>query len=141
MGIDNMYEVWSQEVGDIVYINLAPIVDRTIYYPDLIKVKVHKKAGFVVGWEASNYAYNHVDRVAVSPEISFTEGQAKLSQLLEVKERNLCVIPNKYVGENYAYEYVCTWRNYTYYIYLDVKTGEELNIMRVVETSNGSLLM
>ena len=69
MGIDNMYAVWSQQVGDIVYVNLAPIVDHVIYYPDLIKVKVHTKAGFVVGWEASNYAYNHIERLAFNASI------------------------------------------------------------------------
>ena len=140
-GIDNMYTVWSQKVGDIVYINLAPIVDRVIYYPDLIKVKVDVSAGFVVGWEASSYAYNHVERQSFTSQISFKDAQDKLSPLLEVKERNYCIIPNKFVGESYAYEFVCTWNNFTYYVYLDANTGEELNIMRVVNTTNGDLLL
>ena len=91
MGIDNMYSVWSQQVGDIVYINLAPIVDHVIYYPDLIKVKVHTKAGFVVGWEASNYAYNHVEREAFSPSISIIEAQELLSTLTD--EIKILLIP------------------------------------------------
>ena len=141
MGIDNMFTVWSQKVGDIVYINLAPIIEHVIYYPDLIKVKVDTRAGFVVGWEASNYAYNHRERDIYSPSISMNDAQAMLSSALKVVERNYCIIPNKYVGESYVYEFICEWKDFTYYVYLDINTGEELNIMRVVKTSNGDLLM
>ena len=141
LGIEDMYSVWTQEVDDICYINLAPIIDRVIYYPDLIKVKVDKKLGIVVGWEASNYAYNHTNRQATTPSISFEEAQQLLSPALTVTERNLCIIPNEYSGETTAYEFVCTWKDYTYYIYLDVTTGDEIRIMRVVSTSNGSLLL
>jgi len=141
LGIENMYSVWTQDAGDICYINLAPIVDKVIYYPDLIKVKVNKKLGLVVGWEASNYAYNHTDRTPATPSISFVEAQDLLSSALTVKERNLCIIPNEYSGESTAYEYVCTWKDYVYYIYLDVNTGAELKILRVVDTSSGNLLL
>ena len=140
LGFENMYSVWYQETETITYINLAPIVNGVIHYPDLIKVKVDKELGMVTGWEATNYAYNHTKRANPSPSISFEEGEALLSNALEVKERNLCVIPNKYVGESFAYEYVCEWKDFTYYVYLDINTGEELNIMRVIETNNGSLL-
>lgn len=141
LGMDNMYAVWTQDLEDICYINLAPIVDRVIYYPDIIKVKVDKHLGLVVGWEASNYAYNHTKRTVKSPTISFEEAQKLLSKALTVKERNLCVIPNEFSGESMAYEFVCTWKDYVYYIYLDVDTGEELKIMRIVDTSTGSLLL
>lgn len=141
MGIDNMFNVWSQKVADIVYINLAPIVNGVIYYPDLIKVKVNASTGFVEGWEASNYAYNHIKRNDFTYGISFDDAQSRLSPVLKVIERNYSIIPNEFVGESFAYEFICEWNDFTYYIYLDCYTGEELNIMRVVNTTNGNLLM
>lgn len=141
LGIDNMYAVWTMEMDEICYINLAPIVDNVIYYPDLIKVKVDKRLGLVVGWEATNYAYNHTKRTVKSPTISFEDAQKLLSKVLTVKERNLCVIPNEYSGESMAYEFVCSWNDYVYFVYLDVNTGEELKILRVVDTSTGNLLL
>ncbi len=141
MGIENMYTVWSQTVEDVTYINLAPIISKVIYYPDLIKVKVHNKLGNVIGWEASNYAYNHVEREGINPAISFEEAEQMISPNLNIKERNLAYIPGEYGGEMATYEFVCEWKDYTYYVYLDVVTGEEVNIMRVIETSNGALLM
>ena len=140
-GFDNMYEVWSQRLGDVLYVNLAPIEDGVIYYSDLIKVKLDLRGGIVLGWEASNYIYNHYDRNVYSCGISIIEAENMLSDVLQVEERNYCVIPNKYVGESNAFEFVCTWNDYKYYVYLDSHTGEELNIMRVVHTNNGDLLM
>ena len=141
MGFDKMYSVWSQSIGDVTYINLAPIKDHIIYYPDLVKVKIHTGLGNIVGWEATNYAYSHVERSGFTPSISFEDAEKLLSPNLTIVERNLAYIPNEYVGESEVYEFVCTWQDYTYYVYLDAYTGEEVNILRVIETSNGSLLI
>ena len=39
----------------------------------------------------------------------------------QILERNYCIIPDKFVGELSAYEFICTWQGYTYYIYIDAK--------------------
>lgn len=140
VGIENMYNVWYQETGNILYVNLAPIVNKVIHYSDLIKVKVDLSNGIVVGWEATNYATNHIDRTFTS-SFGILDAQKKLNDILKVVERNLCIIPDKYVGEITAYEFICTWKNYTYYIYIDSNTGNEVNVLRVIDTNNGSLLM
>ena len=140
IGTNDMYTVWSQQSGNILYVNLAPIVDHVIYYSDLIKVKVDLSLGKVVGWEAVNYATNHVSRTFNS-SIGILDAQTKVSKNLKVVERNLCIIPDEFVSEMSAYEFICTWEDYTYYVYIDSNTGEELNILRVIDTSNGQLLM
>lgn len=140
VGIDDMHTVWHQQSGNILYVNLAPIVDHVIYYSDLIKVKVDLALGLVVGWEGVNYATNHIDRTFVDG-VGILEGEKNLSNQLTVLERNLCIIPDKFVGEIYAYEYICSWQDYTYYIYLDSRTGNEVNILRVIDTTSGQLLM
>lgn len=140
VGIDNMYTVWHQNTGNVLYVNLAPIINKVIHYSDLIKVKVDLTTGIVVGWEGTNYATNHTEREFAST-IGILDAQEKINDILDVKERNLCIIPDKYVGEINAYEFICTWKNYTYYIYIDSMTGKEVNILRVIDTDNGSLLM
>ena len=139
VGIDNMYSVWQQLSGNILYVNLAPIVNKVIYYSDLIKVKVDLSLGLVVGWEGTNYAINHQDR-EFSSSLTILDCEKKLNDLMTVKERNFCIVPDRYVGELSAYEYICTWNDYTYYIYLDSNTGKEIDIMRVINTTNGELL-
>jgi len=139
-GFDGMIEVWHQVVGSIAYINLAYAEDGVVYYSDLIKVKIDLRGGELVGWEATNYIYSHYDRDEYVGVISILDAEDLLSDSLEVVERSYCVVPNEYVGESCAYEYVCTWSGYTYYVYLDSTIGKELNIMRVIETDNGDLL-
>lgn len=138
---ENLKCVWSATNGNICYVNLAPIVSGVIYYPDLVKVKVDKVTGTIVGLEGTNYCYNHISRNHIAPALSFDAAQSGLSKALTVKERNLSLIPNKYVGETYAYEFVCTWKDYTYYVYIDIQTGEEVNILRVVKTTSGDLIV
>lgn len=141
LGFENMYSVWNMVNGDVIYVNLAPIQNMVIYYPDLIKVKVDKKLGIVTGWEAKNYFYNHTDRTLPTPQITFAQGEQSVSSILTVKERNYALIPLEYSQEKFAYEYICTWKNYQYYIYIDVVTGEELNILRLIKTTSGDLIM
>lgn len=139
VGFQNMYTVWTQVSGNIAYINLACIENSVIYYSDLVKVKVDMTNASLVGWEATNYATNHKART-YSSAISMLSAQNNLSDVLTVKERNYCIIPDKYIGELSAYEFICSWKNYTYYIYIDSNTGKEINIMRVISTTNGELL-
>ena len=139
VGLNNMYCVWTQASGNTAYVNLAQIENSVIYYSDLIKVKVDMTSGNIVGWEATNYATNHKSRTFTS-KISMLTAQDKLSKILTIKERNYCIIPDKYIGEVSAYEFICSWKNYTYYIYIDSNTGAEANIMRVIDTTNGELL-
>ena len=138
-GFENMYSVWQQQTGNILYINLAPINNKVIYYSDIVKVKVDLALGLVVGWESSAYATNHIDRDFTS-SIGLIDAMNTLSPELKVIERNLCIIPDKFVGELSAYEFICEWKDYTYYIYVDSNTGDEVNILRVIETTSGSLL-
>ena len=139
-GYGDMVEVWNQLVGNVLYINLAYTEDGVIYYGDLVKVKIDLAGGEIVGWEGSNYVYSHHDRSNYVSALGLSEGQKLLSPSLKVIERNYCVIPNEYVGESDAYEYVCECLGYTYYVYLSSTDGQELNILRVVETNNGALL-
>ena len=140
-GFENLEVVWGAENGNIAYVNLAPVEKEVVIYPDLIKVKVDKSLGVVVGWDAVNYAYNHVERKDFEYSFNILEGVDKLSGLLKVENMRKAIIPKKYSGECCAYEYVCSWKDYVYYIYLDSITGEEIKIMRTVLTNSGELLL
>lgn len=141
LGYEGLKQVWYAENNNIVYINLAPIINGVIYYPDLVKVKVDKGVGVVVALEGKNYCYNHVSRTLAVPQLTFNDAQNNLSKALTVIERNYALIPNKFVGETLTYEFVCTWKDYTYYIYVDVETGKEVNILRVIKTTSGDLII
>ena len=140
LGID-VKAVWSTKVTGMAYINLTPVIDGVIIYPDMIKVKVSCSTGEVLGWEAQSYAYNHTDRTDLSATISESTARSKVSSLLTIETQKLALIPVQYGNETLCYEYKCTLNNSTYYVYIDAKTGDEVQILKIIATTSGELLI
>ena len=140
-GIKDTKCVWSDVVGGDAYINLAPVQDGVILYPDLVKVKVDLSTGNVVGFEASSYYTNHTQRKLGSAVVSVDRAKDIVSSDLYVKETRLCLAPLEYNREILCYENICTNGGATYYVYVNAENGEIENILKVIDTDNGSLLM
>ena len=140
-GIESMKVVWSDVVGDDAFINLAPVIDGVIIYPDLVKVKVDLTKGDVLGFEASSYYMNHVNRKILPTRITESVAKAKIYSGLYVKDSRLALIPLEYGEEVLCYEFICSMNGNTYYVYINAVNGAEENILKVVQTDNGNLLM
>ena len=140
LGFDDMKAVWTSENGSTCNLNFAYEDDDVIFYSDIIKVKVCEERGIVTGMEGLSYVLNHIEREAPSPAISTSEAQDKLNQNFEVETSRLCVIPSN--GEEvFCYEFMGTYDGSTYYIYVDAKTGEEVEVFTVIGTAQGKALM
>ena len=140
-GIESMKVVWSDVVGDDAFINLSPVIDGVIIYPDLVKVKVDLAKGDVLGFEASSYYMNHVNRKILPTRITESVAKAKIYSGLYVKDSRLALIPLEYGEEVLCYEFICSMNGNTYYVYINAVNGAEENILKVVQTDNGNLLM
>lgn len=141
-GINDVECVWSDVVSNDAYINLAPIVDGVIYYSDLIKVKVDLNSGLVLGWEATTYYTNHTTRTL--PEILYTASKAKsnIDSSYNVESVKLALSPIEDCNQEvFTHEIKCTKEGSVYYFYIDIQTGATVNILKVVQTDNGNLLM
>lgn len=141
LGLKDIRCVWSAASDQVSYINLAPIIDDIIMYPDLIKVKVDLNNNTIIGWEASSYAYNHTQRDDLIPELTETEAKKLVSKNLQIDSQKLCVIPLEYVGETLAYEFAGTYNDFNYYLYLDAYTGNQVRVLKVVQTDEGELVL
>lgn len=140
LGYENMTAVWVNESGTQATFNFAYEENGTVYYPDLVKVKVCETKGKVVGFDAVAFLKNHRSRSEANTTISLGEAQEKLNQNLKVEASRLTVIPveNKEVA---AYEFVCDYKGETYFIYVDANTGEEIRILNVLNSKQGRVLM
>jgi len=141
LGYENMTVVWSTSSSNFAYINLAPTQNDVILYPDIIKVKVSQETGDIIGWEAQSWAYNHITRTNLTAGIELVEARLAVSSSLDVRASRLVLIPGEYVGEILAYEFICVYSGATYYVYVDASTGDECNVLKVIETDDGTLLM
>lgn len=139
--LENMQAVWSTKINNIVYVNLTTVVDNTIIYPEMIKAKISTENGEIIGWDAQTYAYNKTERTDTKPTITASEARQKVSSKLIIETEKKTLIPLDFNREDLCYEFKCTYNNYTYYVYINAKTGEEENVLRVVGTLDGNLLM
>ncbi len=135
-GFDNMCVVWSSSADGECVVNLAPQQDGVILYPDLIKVKLRERDSRVVGFDSSHYAFNHTQRQLVAPSIDERTASKALS-LPAISEGRLALIPIRESKEVLAYEFECR-DDGTYFVYIDAMTGDEANILYVIEDESGT---
>lgn len=140
LGIDDMKAVWTSENGTTCNLNFVYEDDDVIFYPDMIKVKVCEERGIVTGMEGLAYVLNHTEREAPEAAISKSEATDRLHSGFEVKSTRLCVMPLD-GDEVLAYEFNGTYGDNEFYIYVDAKTGEELDVFTVIGTAQGRALL
>lgn len=140
-GIENPKVVWSQELENQTYLNLAPVESGVILYPDLVKVKIDMTYGDVVGYDATTYFTNHTNRDLPSVKISKESARAKIDDSFVIENERIVLAPLDYNREELCYEFECQRDGATYYIYINAVAGEEENVLKVVETTDGSKLM
>ena len=140
LGFEGMKAVWTSENGTACNLNFAYIDDGVVCYSDMVKVKVCEERGIVTGMEAISYVLNHTERSMPSASISKSEAREKIHTELDVKGSRLSLIPVD-GGERLAWEFYGEFGGNDYYVYVDAKTGQEIEMFTVVGTAQGRALM
>lgn len=133
--------VWSDVVGGDAYINLAPIQEQVILYPDLIKIKIDLASGNMIGYSATSYYTNHTTRNIDTATFAKASADKMIPNGYDIEMSRLCLAPLDVMEEKLCYEYKCNKDNEIYYIYINAKNGITENILRVIETNDGNKLM
>ncbi len=141
VGYKAMKAVWTADSGNVITINYASVYNGVICYPDLVKVNVCRERGVVSGLEASSYLYNHVERSVAKASVSLSEVKEKVSDEIDIETTRLAIIPKGEGKEVLAYEFTGKSAGSTFYIYIDATSGKELDIFKVIETTEGILLL
>ena len=130
----NHYQVYD----GLAVINFVAVQDGVLLYPDLVKVQVRMDTGEVVGLEANNYLMNHTERTGLSPALSGEQALEKASSRLEAGQARLCVIPHR-EGERLCYEVPGRYEGREYRVYIDAITGEEAEVLMMVDSVGGRM--
>lgn len=141
-GIADVKPVWINLSDDNVYtINIAGEKNGVILYPDLIKVRVCAYSGEVIGVEASGYYTNHTERVIKPTQLSEEAAAKKVNSSIAIKNGRLAIVPIGEEKEVLSYEFMGEYDGSTYYVYIDANTGKEVQMFKVIETTEGTLLI
>lgn len=137
-GYGHMEPSFYQSYNGMAVINFAAMQEGVLLYPDLVKVQVRMDTAEVVGIEANNYLMNHVERTGLAPALTKEQAQAWVSDQLAVERVRLCVIP-KESGERLCYEFSGTYAGLYYLVYVDANTGEQADVLRIVDVDGARL--
>ena len=141
IGLKNMKAVWINNNQSNVYINMCYEQDGIVNYADMVKIKISLDTGEVIGYEGLNYAFNHVTRVYDTPTVSEEQAVLNVSAILDNIECRLVTIPWNVTAEKVAYEIVGELDGEKYFVYIDAYNGDELNVLRMIDSNQGDLLM
>ncbi len=140
-GVEDAEVVWSDSIENDMYLNIAPKVGGIILYPDLVKVKVNMTSGTVVGYDATTYFTNHVDRTLSKGNLTLADAKGKVPSNFEIVQARHVLSPLDYNREIVCVEVEADNDNSTYYFYFNATNGDLENVLKVIETDDGNLLM
>lgn len=140
-GFTNMKESYYLKQQGILTINYAYTQDDVIMYADLIKVKVALDNGEILGVESTGYLNSHYTRDLSKVKITVDEAKKNLNKDLEILSEGLAVIPTEWETEILCYEFKGKVDNTEFLVYINAETGEEVDILVIKDTPNGTLTM
>ena len=138
-GLNNMTQTYYLKNNGIVTINYAYLQDNVIMYSDLIKVKVALDNGEVLGIETTGYLNSHYTRNIPKVKITGNEAKKNLNKKLEINSSRLAFIPTEWKTEVFCYEFTGKINDMDFLVYVNAQTGEEEDILLIVNTPNGTL--
>ena len=138
-GFKDMKETYFIKQGNVVTVNYAYNDNGIIVYPDLIKVKIALDNGEILGIEAKGYLNCHTQRNLPTEKITIDEARATLNPNLKILSEKKAVIPKDDKTEKYCYEFKGIVNDKNFLVYINVETGEEEEILVILETEGGTL--
>ncbi len=135
IGFENMESVWQEVNNNVAYINLASVQDGVVLYPDLVKVKIDLTSQDIIGFEAVNYALNHVER---KPNFVISEKDAEsvLGFDYEIISTNKTIIRLDSGKEISAYEFILERIDGEYFYYVNAENNQIAKIMKLVNVED-----
>lgn len=137
-GYATMEPSYYQVYDGLAVIHFAALQNGVLLYPDQLKLQIRMDTGEVVGLEANQYLMNHTQRANLKPTLTQEQALERVSSQLAVEGVRLCVIPEG-DGERLCYEVKGVYQQRTYMVYIDANTGEEANVLMMVDGAEGPL--
>lgn len=140
-GYESMSPAYQQFDQGICTINFAYRQGDVMVYPDLIKVKISLDDGQVVGFESKNYLIAHKERDIEEPEISVEQARELVNPSFKIESERLALIPTPSRNERLCYEFNGKFGEDRFIVYIDAKTGEEVDILKIIDSNMGTLVI
>lgn len=135
-GFPEMESTFFQVYEGVMVIAFAAKEGDVLLYPDLVKVQLRMDTAQVVGAETKSFWQHHKQRSLPTAALSEQEARQRITPYLQVTGSRLCLIP-KNEEEILCREISGTWQGKEYRVYLNAQTGEQEDLLQIVESSAG----
>lgn len=140
LGFSGLEATYCYEEGGVLYVNFAAVKGDIRLYPDLVQIGISLTDGGLCYAEARGYLSNHKARSLV-PVITPEEARSSLYDGCEVLSSHLCIIPTSGKLERLCYEFHTKQEDREFLIYIDAKTGSEMQVLQLLHLDGGDLIM
>ena len=135
----NMKETYYMNENGVLTVNYAYFQNEVTIYPDLVKLKIALDNGEVLGLEATGYLNSHKERKIGDVSITKEQALELVNPKLEVDGVSLAMIPTEWNTEILCWEIKGRTEDNDFLVYINANTGEEEDILMIVNTPNGTL--
>jgi len=138
-GFEGMKETYFTKLGNVLTVNYAYEYNGIVAYPDLIKVKIALDNGEILGIETDGYLNSHTSRTFDDVKLTIEEARENLNKDLEILDEGMAIIPTEWKTELLCYEFKGKVEGKEFLVYINAETGEEEDILVILDTPGGTL--
>lgn len=136
----NLVLTGAEDFGSYVQVEAVHEENGIRFYPDKVRVMVALDNGQIIGFDATPYWAFHHPRQLPAPKLSLAQAQSKLRPGFKVAESRTALIPMPGNREVLNYEFRGRYEGEDYLVYINVVTGTEEKIQRIIHTPRGEYL-
>jgi len=138
-GIGDVKESYYRYEGNNLIINYSYVQDGWVLYPDLLKVIVAMDNCEITGYEATGYIMNHSLRQPPVQIMTEEQVRERITKDMRISAVSKALIPLDGGREVFCYEVKGEFMDKQILVYLNAQTGEEENILILLDTPDGTL--
>lgn len=140
MGYKNMQPTYTLNYDNTAIVSYVYNQGDIAIYPDQIKLKIALDDGSIIGIESEKFLVSHVEKRDIgTPKITVAKAQEKVGKRLKISKISLAIIPTETNKEVLCYEFLGTYKEKSFIVYINASTGYEQRIMEIIDTPNGKL--
>lgn len=140
LGYKNMEPTYTLNYENTAVVSYVYNQGEIAVYPDQVKLKIALDDGSIIGIESEKFLVSHVEkRDITAPKITQAKAQEKVGKRLKISKISLAIIPTETNKEVLCYEFLGSYKEKSFIVYINASTGYEQRIMEIIDTPNGKL--
>lgn len=140
IGYKNMEPTYTLNYENTAVVSYVYNQGEVAIYPDQVKLKIALDDGSIIGIESEKFLVSHVEKRQIpAPKITVVKAQERVGKRLKINKISLVIIPTETNKEVLCYEFLGSYKEKDFIVYINANTGYEQRIMEIIDTPNGKL--